>query len=186
MRNHDLACRRHVSACSESCFWHAKSCFGMQNHDLACRKHVSACKNHVSACKIMIWHAESMFRHAINHVSACRIMIWHAEIMFRHANIMFRHAGIVFWHAESRFGMQKPCYGMGKPWEINGKSTGAPPGPPALGCRQGLQNKAFWYARPARRSHPRRRPEATGRPPGAPWAKSLFRHTKTMCRHANS
>ena len=98
---------------------------------------------------------------------------------------MFRHAGIVFWHAESRFGMQKPCYGMQKSWEINGKSTGAPPGPPALGCRQGLQNKAFWYADPARRSHPRRRPGATGRPPVPSWAKSLFRHTKTMCRHAN-
>ena len=81
--------------------------------------------------------------------------------------------------------MQKACFGLQKSWEINGKSTRAPPGPPALGCRQGLQNKAFWHADPARRSHPRRRPGATGRPPVPSWAKSLFRHTKTMCRHAN-
>ena len=75
-------------------------------------------------------------------------------------------------------------------WEINGKSTGAPPGRPALGCRQGLQNKAFEYADPALQKklpnfsetpraplgpfarpggtieHPPHRRGATGRPPG--------------------
>ena len=155
-------------------FWHAASCFGMRNHDLACRKHVSACsgscfgmQNHVSACRIMIWHAEIMFRHAkimgnqweINggstgpagsrvppglakrrllvcwpsapltsssppwghrapagaplgkklapahkdHVSACKIMIWHAESMFRHAINHVLACKITIWHAESMF-----------------------------------------------------------------------------------
>ena len=41
-----------------------------------------ACSGTQKPCvgmKIMIWHAESMFRHAIKHVSAYKIMFRHAK-----------------------------------------------------------------------------------------------------------